>query len=589
MFHSTLLYTLPVALLLARTVFSSPANEPSVIDEFITTQGNISIHGIIANMGPDGAKAPDAPAGIVVASPSRSDPDYYSTWTRDSALTYKALIERFIAGDTSLQTRINEYVSSQAYIQGLSNPSGDPDSGGLGDPRFNVDRTTFTGGWARPQRDGPALRTTALSIYANWLIDHDGQTQALDTIWPIIEKDLAYTVRYWNQTGFDLWEETYGSSFFTLSASHRALVEGTTLAKRLSQPCPGCESAAPQVLCFIQSFWTGSYIDTNINTNEANEAHTGKDASSILSSIHTFDPAAKCTDATFQPCSSRALANHKAVTDSFRSVYSINNGIDQGRAVAVGRYSEDLYYGGNPWYLTTLAAAEQLYDAIIQWSHQDSVIVTDLSLPFFRDLLPSIATGTYESGSSTYGSIISAVSTYADDFIAMVQKYTPPNGGLAEQYDRNTGSPLSAVDLTWSYASFLTTSHRRARKVGPTWGEPTSNTPPTTCLGALACSARITFNTHVTNSFHENVTIVGQLDQIGNWGPENGIRLDGSKYTSSDPLWYGDIDLPAGTPFEYKYIKWTSSGEIVWESGSNRKYTPPLECGSSGIVNDLWT
>jgi glucoamylase len=251
------------------------------------------------------------------------------------------LVERFVAGDKALKQKIDDYVAAQAQLQGVINPSGGPDTGGLGEPKFNVDKTAFTGPWGRPQRDGPALRATALTIYANYLVANGGSAQATNTVWPVIAKDLEYVVRYWNQTGFDLWEEINGSSFFTLSASHRALVEGAALAAKLGKTCSGCAAAAPQVLCFVQSFWTGSYIDSNINVNDG---RTGKDANSLISSIHTFDPQSKCTDATFQPCSSRALANHKAVTDSFRSVYAINKGIPQGQAVAVGRYSEDVYY-----------------------------------------------------------------------------------------------------------------------------------------------------------------------------------------------------------------------------------------------------
>lgn len=92
--------------------------------------------------------------------------DWY-TWTRDSALTDKALIERFIHGDQSLQTLIDDYVSAQAQLLVLSTPSGGPESGGLGEPKFNVNLTQFTGSWGRPQRDGPALRATALILYAN--------------------------------------------------------------------------------------------------------------------------------------------------------------------------------------------------------------------------------------------------------------------------------------------------------------------------------------------------------------------------------------------------------------------------------------
>jgi glucoamylase len=500
-------------------------------------------------------------------------------------LTYKALVERFVNGDTSLRQKIDDYVSAQAFLQGVSNPSGGPDSGGLGEPKFNVDRTAFTGAWGRPQRDGPPLRATALTIYANWLIDNGGKTQALNIVWPVIQKDLAYTVRYWNQTGFDLWEEVNGSSFFTLSATHRALVEGNTLATRLGQTCSGCAAAAPQVLCFVQSFWTGSYIDSNINVNDG---RTGKDVNSILSSIHTFDPASNCTDATFQPCSARALANHKAVTDSFRSVYAVNRGIAQGKAVAVGRYSEDVYYNGNPWYLATLAAAEQLYSALYQWDKQASITINSVSLPFFRDLLPSVATGTYAKGSTTYTSITSAVKSYADGYIAVVQKYTPSNGGLAEQFDKNNGSPLSAVDLTWSYAAFLTATERRAGSVSPTWGEASNNVPPTSCTGTPACNARVTFNVRATTVLGENIFVTGQLSQLGNWEPSSAKALSASKYTSSDPLWTVDIDVPAQTVFEYKYIRKTSSGQVVWESDPNRRYTTSSGCGSTGTVNDTW-
>lgn len=501
-------------------------------------------------------------------------------------MTYKALAERFISsGDTTLRSKLDDYVSAQAYLQTVSNPSGGPDTGGLGEPKFNVDRTAFTGAWGRPQRDGPPLRATALTIYANWLIANGAQAQALNTVWPVIAKDLAYTVTYWNQTGFDLWEEVNGSSFFTLSATHRALVEGAALATKLGKTCTGCAAAAPQVLCFIQSFWTGSYIDSNINVNDG---RTGKDVNSILSSIHTFDPASACTDATFQPCSARALAAHKAVTDSFRSVYAINKGVAQGKAVAVGRYSEDVYYNGNPWYLATLAAAEQLYAAIYQWNARGSITVNTLSLPFFQDLIPSVAAGSYAKNSATYNSIVVAVKTYADGYVAIVQKYTPSNGGLAEQFDKATGAPLSAVDLTWSYAAFLTAAERRAGVATPSWNETSNNVPPATCTAPVACNSKVTFNERATTVYGENIFVVGQLTQLGNWDPASAKPLSASKYTSSDPLWFAQIDLPASTSFDYKYIRKSSAGVVTWESDPNRRTTTSTGCGSSVTVNDTW-
>lgn len=200
---------------------------------------------------------------------------------------------------------------------------------------------------------------------------------------------------------------------------HRALVEGNALATRLNHTCSNCVSQAPQVLCFLQSYWTGSYVLANFGGS----GRSGKDVNSILGSIHTFDPAGGCDDSTFQPCSARALANHKVVTDSFRSIYAINSGIAEGSAVAVGRYPEDVYQGGNPWYLATAAAAEQLYDAIYQWKKIGSISITDVSLPFFQDIYPSAAVGTYNSGSTTFNDIISAVQTYGDGYLSIVVRF----------------------------------------------------------------------------------------------------------------------------------------------------------------------
>ena len=170
----------------------------------------------------------------------------------------------------------------------------------------------------------------------------------------------------------------------------------------------------------MQSFWTGSYIQANFGGGRS-----GKDINTVLGSIHTFDPQATCDDATFQPCSARALANHKSVTDSFRSIYAINAGRAENQAVAVGRYPEDSYYNGNPWFLTTLAAAEQLYDALYQWDHIGSLAITDVSLPFFKALYSSAATGTYASSTTVYKDIVNAVKTYADGYVQIVVRRDP--------------------------------------------------------------------------------------------------------------------------------------------------------------------
>lgn len=139
--------------------------------------------------------------------------------------------------------------------------------------------------------------------------------------------------------------------------------------------------------------------------------------STILASIYTFDPEAGCDDATFQPCSALALANHKVVVDAFRDIYNLNSGIPDGQALALGRYPEDVYYDGNPWFLCTLGAAEQLYDALYQWSRQGKIEVTDVSLSFFQSLDTSIQKGSFPSDTSQYRSVVDTVKAYADGFV----------------------------------------------------------------------------------------------------------------------------------------------------------------------------
>ncbi|KAK4216172.1 Six-hairpin glycosidase-like protein [Rhypophila decipiens] len=584
------------------------------VDDFITTERPYALKRVLCNIGPNGCAAAGAAAGVVVASPSKSNPDYWYTWTRDAALVFKLVVDTFVDKyDADLQTNIQNFVISQSKLQGVSNPSGSFQSGaGLGEPKFMVDLKQYTGEWGRPQRDGPPLRAIALITYAKWLVNNGYASTAKDLVWPVIKNDLAYTAQYWNQTGFDLWEEVQGQSFFTVIESHRALVEGAQLAINLGTTCTACNAVAPQILCFLQNFWdpNGNFAIANHFINYRN----GRDVATILGSIHTFDPAAGCDAKTFQPCSDKALANHKAVTDSFRSIYGINRGKGAGQAVAIGRYSEDVYYNGNPWYLATLAAAEQLYDAIIVWKRQGSITVTSLSLPFFRDLVSSVSTGTYSSSSSTYTSIIEAVSAYADGYVSIVAQYAESDGSMPEQFERNSGTPIAASHLTWSYAAFRSATDRRAGKVPYSWGAasvsvantcqayavagtyslatvtsfPAKQTPgtptapvPTPAPTGCPAEVLVTFNVRASTAWGQNVKLVGSIPALGNWNAGNAILLSASAYTSSNPTWSMTVAIPRGTSFSYKFIKVNSDNSVTWEADPNRSWTVPSSCSTT--------
>jgi len=48
--------------------------------------------------------------------------------------------------------------------------------------------------------DGPALRSTTMITYANWLLADHNTSYVTKTLWPIIQLDLDYVGTWWNHT-----------------------------------------------------------------------------------------------------------------------------------------------------------------------------------------------------------------------------------------------------------------------------------------------------------------------------------------------------------------------------------------------------
>jgi glucoamylase len=156
--------------------------------------------------------------------------------------------------------------------------------------------------------------------------------------------------------------------------------------------------------------------------------------------------------------------------------------------------------------------------------------------------------------------------SYADGYVAVVQKYTPSSGALAEQFDKNNGNPLSAVDLTWSYAAFLTMSAARSNTIPASWGASTANKVPSTCSATsvtgtytaatntnwpsfpctTASSVLTTFNVLSSTSGGQDIYVVGSIPALGNWDTDKAIKLDAGRYREGFPLWYGSVTLEAG-------------------------------------------
>ncbi|GAA5950390.1 hypothetical protein JCM21900_003714 [Sporobolomyces salmonicolor] len=655
-----------LAPLTASNAFGTAYQPSHDLEQWIERERVAAVDQLFGNIGERAGASP----GVVIASPSTSDPDYCAllpfnfttsrssplpsvvfTWTRDAALIASGLLEVLpspsthstpspLAGqasDTETLSFFSDYIDAQLTLQHLPNPSGTyEDLTGLGEPKFHANLTVFEGRWGRPQRDGPALRALAVLQYAEYQ-NARGQFKevAESKIVKLLKADLDYVAAFWNCTTFDLWEETLSSSFFTTLSHFQALSRGSAFFS--GERGRKYENEAKKVGCFLEEFWVqkegaqgGGWWRSNWNV-ENGVKRSGLDANSVLGALlhpsSSSSPSSNpCDSQRFGPCSDRMLANHLSVVQSFRGLYPINTAREaagRGRAIAVGRYREDVYYGGNPWYLTTLAAASQLYRALSVWTAHGELNVTNTSLPFFRNLLGEGAmVGRWRRGEEGFGKVLDAVRAYADEFLEIVREYTPEGGALAEQFDEHSGEPRGARDLTWSYIAFLTAAHARSAFLSAALLP--SPTLPIDTFGASTCpdgsdyagSMKVKFEVEVQTRWGEvrffllpvpssslyrfllsqlsppsssllppfrlpllveqAILLMGSAPSLGSWDPSNALALSAHDYTRDRPVWTtdsragGGVELPGRRGFEFKFIKRKLDGTLVWEGGENR-------------------
>lgn len=99
--------------------------------------------------------------------------------------------------------------------------------------------------------------------------------------------------------------------------------------------------------------------------------------------------------------------------------------------------------------------------------------------------------------------------------------------------------------------------------------------------GGGSTTVTATFNEYAPTTSGTNVYVVGSIAALGSWDTSKAIQLSSSGY----PVWSGQVSVPTGTSFEYKYIKKDSAGTVTWESNANRTATS----GTSALtLNNSW-
>ncbi|MEJ2227880.1 MAG: glycoside hydrolase family 15 protein, partial [Alphaproteobacteria bacterium] len=403
--------------------------------------------------------------GSVLAAPITADtpPDYFFHWLRDASVVMDAaLVLIRQGGETAdIWTRhFEDYVdfslklwelNGSAFLPQLTSirASTEPDltqyirpdaeiaaidsDSVAGDVRFNANGTLDFLKWNRPQHDGVATR--ALGAMNFWDMGVSSSSEARTRLAALIRADLDYTEQHAGEPCVDIWEEEHALHYYTVLVQFAALQEGVRWMEMQDEEEQAIylKARAAPLLAMLDGFWspeTGIYRSRLFPDGRPSSKDT--DMSVILGVLH-----AGMLEGPHNVDDPKVLATLSAAEDYFAEALSINakGQAEAYKGAAFGRYRGDAYFNGGAWFPCTFAAAEFHYRlAASAKASADSISVAE-----------HLAKG-------------DAIMEHARQFI-------PASGELTEQFDRDTGASLSAHDLSWSYAAFLTAWEAREASV----------------------------------------------------------------------------------------------------------------------------
>ncbi len=458
---------------------SEAPSPPGSLEGWIAEESSRARDLLLRNVSPPGALP-----GAIVASPSRSSPDYYFHWVRDSGIAVRALLILYQRARAPGERRrylglLLDFVSFSRRIQRSAIERGC----GLGEPKFTVDGLPYTGPWARPQDDGPAIRAVELTHLAFALLD-EGEGELVrqrlyDGKLPtdsVIKVDLEYIARRWREPCFDLWEEVRGHHFFTQLLERRALLEGAELAARLGDT--GAASFYREQGALLGQELSGHWdpgLRHVVATREAEYGPCGE-RSGLDSSVPLATLGGYCLRDEIRPeglypvDQEHVLATVAALERVFVAIYPINDPSLGIAGTAMGRYPEDHYDGvrtdalGGPWPSLTIGFAAYYHKLVERYRAARVLVVTAAGAPFFRQLAgPALRPGdVLAAGDPAFGEAVAAIGRRGDDFLLRLRHHLGAGGAMAEQMDPATGAPRGAVDLTMNYAAFLIAADARS-------------------------------------------------------------------------------------------------------------------------------
>ena len=320
----------------------------------------------------------DGKWGGIIAAPC-IEPNYRFCWTRDGAFIATAMdragyheeAKRFYLWCKMAQEKTGGWKQRYFVSPPLAGPS-----------------------WG-PQIDETGIVLSGIGYHYRLTRDEN----FLEKNWEMIKKTAEYLRQMQEKHGIrglmcrclGLWEENLARHVYSNAACYNGLMEASNIAKTLGKKgLPAkWKNAADRIKAGIEEeFWDG------------NAGHF----------IKSVDPVDRTVDISILglvvPYNVFSLEDERIRG----SVSKIEEAFGY-RAGGIGRYPTDVYYGGNPWILTTL------------W----------LAIYYQR-------AGEIEKG---------------EELARWCMEHATGLGLLPEQVHKDTGEPLSAIPLGWSHAMFV--------------------------------------------------------------------------------------------------------------------------------------
>mmetsp|Transcript_2345 Transcript_2345/g.4579 ORF Transcript_2345/g.4579 Transcript_2345/m.4579 type:complete len:609 (+) Transcript_2345:153-1979(+) len=554
--------------------------------------------------------------GSLKAALSGTCPNYAYTWARDQALVYTTILmeyEQSTEGSerTKLENILKNYANytDTIYTINIGEHTLENRPWTLADAKYEMNGSMYDGHWCNPQNDGPALRAMVLIKFAKqYSIFHPNDTNYIENnIYSQdlsrgsknpVKRDLEFLKDKWDSLNCEIWEEVSGKHFYDRLMARRAFKMGAEFAKERGD-LDG-SSAYGEKVGDVDNVLGQHWVQDV----EAIIPTTGQkrydDIQTVLATLHSYPE----EDGCYSPTEEKAMANLLYKIKAFEGYFAINalGWFKKPQlGVAIGRYTGDVYNGictypedvcpkpcnGQPWFLATNAPAEFLYRAVKSYLEAKSLTVTEINQDLFfyfggsQDIVGKQLPLTISSETDSFKRIITGLLHGADSFLKRTAFHTDNSYQLSEQFNGHTGHLMSAGDLSWSYASLVTAD--AARKA----------VDPESLIQTFTPTDQVELEVIVTNvpahGVGNVVTLVGNIDLLGNWDISKGIDMHWRRDINSADEWSIFIRVPRNTEnIEYKAVLHPNNdfNNVTWQNHNKR--LPSVESNPLDPVYNIW-